>query len=197
MMATSRTLTVICRLCNRVSELQSLAELARWALCQQRCPTCGMSGTIKVVGKTKGAALRESFSSAQRKFGHNDSRHYDHIGWPYRIDMCNAEGPLTWNSRYAGRPSDANLASYAALLIESIVTPGGCNEDLGLKAIPSKMTIVRRSDDNVVATWRAPALRNLWGDYVDRIRKSARESAYEAFLLENDKGELDRSIAPF
>lgn len=63
--------------------------------------------------------------------------------------------PTAWPTKYAGRPSDANLAAYIAKYEES-TRPGGVNAHLGSRVV-FKAEVVDQETGAVRATYRGPA----------------------------------------
>lgn len=72
----------------------------------------------------------------------------------YRIEANGFLTRSTWQHKYHGRPTAANLAKWAAKNNES-TQPGGCNEHVGTDCPITKARIVRQSDDVVIAEWEA------------------------------------------
>lgn len=59
-----------------------------------------------------------------------------------------------WETKYAGRPSDATLAAHVKVA-EAATLPGGVNAHLGAERITTAR-VVRQSTGEVVATFTAP-----------------------------------------
>jgi hypothetical protein len=64
-----------------------------------------------------------------------------------------------WEVKTKGKPTAANIEKYIRAFVESQKI-GGCNEHLARSAgfiqVPNCARIVRQSDGQVVAEWRAP-----------------------------------------
>jgi len=75
----------------------------------------------------------------------------------YRVEFRIAGSywtPSAWNVKRDGRPTDEKLATYVADL-EASTREGGCNAHLGATVVFGA-TIVRQSDDEVVASYTGP-----------------------------------------
>lgn len=81
---------------------------------------------------------------------------------PYIVKITWSNG-LTESGEYSvkqsGKPTADNLSKYIDVLVASM-KPGGCNEHLGLKIIPSNAVLIKQGKTprlNVeLATWKAP-----------------------------------------
>ncbi len=62
--------------------------------------------------------------------------------------------PSAWQSKYCGKPNDANLAKHIDHLSKSFL-PGGVNEHCGPTKIVSA-EVIRQSTGEVLAKWTMP-----------------------------------------
>jgi hypothetical protein len=60
--------------------------------------------------------------------------------------------PSEWQTKFAGRPSDANLAKWVALYHESLA-PGGVNAHIGPSGRLVAATVIDQHTGDVRARW--------------------------------------------
>lgn len=70
--------------------------------------------------------------------------------------------PSAWPTKFAGRPTAANLAKHVAVM-EAATQPGGCNEHLGATRILAARILKNRGQRDLVAAYVAERTSRLIG----------------------------------